>query len=211
MDYITRSSFATFNTVKWLRYLLVICALWQLKPVQGQTAWYLADLLFQTMYNWEEGGVEMKYSAIGNKHEVFYGARGGWQATDNFLFGYGGYVSGTVFNGTPVGYHVDMSYGGITLEFQRPVDERLSFNFPILIGGGGAWLNGTDFPDEGPYSTGFFVAEPGASISMKVAPFLKMEASGTYRFCVGSKMPAARDAQLSAPAFGMALIFGDFY
>lgn len=203
--------FPNFITVKHVRYALVIIALWQVKPIQGQVGWYFADLLLQSVYSWDEGGVEIKYSALSSRQEVFYGARGGWQAGDNFLFGYGGYVSGSVFNNTPVGYQIDMSYGGLTLEFQRPVDDHLSFNFPLLVGGGGAWLNGNDFPLEGPYSTSFFVVEPGVSMSLKLAPFLKLDVSGTYRFCLGSRMPVATDVRLSKPTVGFAVIFGNFY
>lgn len=171
--------------------------------------WYFAELLVESIVTWDQGGAEMKYTAIDDQPEFMYGFRGGWQASDNFLFGYGGYVSNSVFSTDPLGYDLDMTYGGFILEFQRPMNDRVSFNFPILIGGGAAWAQ-----DRGdPYysnASGFFVAEPGASVSMMIMPFMKLEASGTMRLTVGSSLQGISDSRLSRPSAGIAMIFGNF-
>ncbi|MEO0557297.1 MAG: hypothetical protein AAF170_03835 [Bacteroidota bacterium] len=165
------------------------------------------------------GGPVVKVSSINGDLGLFVGGRGGWilnfKPNHAFVIGGGGYtlvsdveINDAMASGGPV--DLDLSYGGLEVEYVNRTREVVHFSAQVLIGQGVAESskeirNGGD-QDEG----GFVVVEPGVNALLKVTDYFRIGVGGSYRLISGTDLDGLSDSELSGASAVLTLKFGSF-
>lgn len=159
------------------------------------------------------GAPVVKITPIRGNAGVFAGVRGGWIINHTFVLGGGGYGLVTDITAATPGPggepYLNVSYGGLELEYIRHWDRLAHFSFGTLVGGGvvGTRLaNGSNSGD----TRSFFVMEPWVDGNLNVTDFFRVSAGISYRWVAGGHSPAASDGDLSGIALNLLLRFGSF-
>lgn len=150
------------------------------------------------------GAVVFKGSGVNDQFAGFFGGRGAWLLDHVFALGAGGYVMG---GGVDVQQadgegSLDMWYGGAELEFISGWSQVYHITFLTLVGGGALGLEGE--------SDGIWTAEPELNLEINVAPYLRVNFGGGYRFVWGVDLPELSNGDLSQFFGQLTLKFGAF-
>lgn len=176
------------------------------------------------------GGISMGYTNISGKNAFIAGAGGGFLLDHRFTIGLAGYCFVSNINHldheqqpTIDNFSLAGGYGGLLLEYIIAPLQPIHVSFPVLIGGGGAFLiENRDYNENNshvPYST-FFVLEPGVDVEVNVVKFFRIALYGSYRYTnnfsidyyslAGIKQFSTPDDALRSFNFGVKLKFGKF-
>lgn len=142
------------------------------------------------------GGFTLGYTKIAGKDAFLSGGRGGWLIDHHFTLGLAGYgfFTDVDFNDpyqqpTIDNYSLGGGYGGLLLEPIIFPFRPVHVSFPVLIGGGGAFVidemyyhGGYPVYDEyGSYGS-CFVLEPGIDIEFNIVKFFRVALNVSYRY-----------------------------
>ncbi len=160
------------------------------------------------------GGPLVKYTKINNKDALILGARGGWAFNSIFTIGGGAYG---LVNDIPINAaqsdtnFINLSYGGIVVEFVGMSDNVMHWKVNGLIGTGAvSTRNGNN--------TGkndiIFVLEPGADAVLNITSTIRLSAGLSYRFVSGvdpnNFNEYLKNGDLSGFTASLTLLFGSF-
>ncbi len=150
------------------------------------------------------GGLVFKGSAVNEQFAGFFGARGAWMLDHVFALGAGGYLmgGGVDVERTDGKRSLDMWYGGVELEFISGWSQVYHITFLTLVGGGALGLEGE--------SDGIWAVEPELNLEVNVAPYLRLNFGGGYRFIWGVDYPELDNGDLSQFFGQVSLKFGAF-
>ena len=161
------------------------------------------------------GAPVMKFTEINNDQASFFGGRIGVIINHNLKLGIGGYsllthiTSDEVIDGEK--YDIDMSYGGIEIEYAYKWDEAIHYTAILLIGGGSVSYRDDVPADEINYSDDqFFVAEPGANIEFNLSKNFRFDVGAGYRLVSRVFFGDLSSKELSGFIANITLKFGSF-
>jgi len=144
-----------------------------------------------------QAAIDSKITDVDGHTSTLVGGQAGWVIDDAIFFGGGGYW---LVNG---GHDRDMGYGGFVMQFTTHASDAVGFNARLLLGGGVATLAypyavpiyGPGGPVVDPrntavalrpatvlYDQGFFVAEPDASVVLRLTKQVRVKAGVGYRW-----------------------------
>ncbi len=159
------------------------------------------------------GGPVIKITPIRGSAGVFAGARGGWIINHTFIIGGGGYGLVTDIAASTPGPgaepYLNVSYGGLELEYIRHWDRLVHLSFGVLIGGGVVGTRQSNGSNSGD-TRSFFVMEPWVNGNLNVTDFFRISPGVSYRWVTGAHSPAASDGDLSGVTAVLLLRFGSF-
>jgi hypothetical protein len=168
---------------------------------------------------------ESRLSELDGSFASFAGGYAGFLTDDTLLIGAGGYWL------TNDARDRSMAYGGLVAELRLIRERRVGLSLRALVGGGSATLGVPvtvpglprlpfrgrfgDRPDPGSEPVtrtlrareGFLVAEPQATLSVRVTSWLRLSASAGYRFAGGADLLGDR---LGGASGSFALELGAF-
>jgi hypothetical protein len=138
------------------------------------------------------GGFTMGYTKVAGKDAFLSGGRGGWLIDHHFTLGLAGYgfMSDVDFNDpyrqpTIDNYSLGGGYGGLLLEPIIFPFRPVHVSFPVLIGGGGAFvvdeMTYHGYDEYGSYGS-CFVLEPGLDIEFNIVKFFRVALNVSYRY-----------------------------
>jgi hypothetical protein len=169
------------------------------------------------------GGPEVKFSSILGEPAVLVGGQGGWIIDHRFVLGAAGYGVATqhdVPTETQIGGYpstLEMGYGGVRGAYVFWPEKIVHFDIALLVGGGGLVVRTTDrvrTAQGDRFQVGrddaFFIMEPALELEVNVTRFMRIAASGSYRYISGVEAPGLSYSKLSMPAGGVAFRFGKF-
>lgn len=173
------------------------------------------------------GGPEIKFTSVNNSTAIMVGGRGGAIINHTFTIGLGGY--GLVTSHKLSNYkiadpllidslpYLRVGYGGLDLGMALESNKLIHITGNILIGAGGASYTSAyqhskwDNYDNKTYkSSAFFVIEPRVGVELNVIKFMRLEASGSYRFISGLDLPATSNEDISGASINLIFKFGKF-
>ncbi len=161
------------------------------------------------------GGPVFEIGSVAGENMFFFGGRGGgtihFSSGNSFMIGGGGYGSVTSIsrqaeNGENL--YLNMSYGGLELEYT--LKYRRAFHLAIRsnLGGGSATeslqSSGSDVVED----TNFFIIKPQAYLNMNLTPTVRLQLGAGYRWVTGSNLSAYSDTDLSGFAATIGVKFG---
>lgn len=111
------------------------------------------------------GGPSVKAGILSDTQILFIGGRGGVRLTRSFSLGGGGYFGLPYDKAGEVG----IGYGGVWAEYALFPEKRVYPSVKMLFGGGGVGYLDDDGSEK---SKGFFIAEPGVNLNVKLTEFL---------------------------------------
>jgi hypothetical protein len=174
------------------------------------------------------GALETKATAVLSQPAMLVGLQGGWIIDHRFVLGAAGYGLATRHD-APDAFRVEgqpstmeMGYGGLRLGYLLQPASLIHVGFGLLIGGGGlVAVSRNRFTTTDPdgdvgmehrtaHAEGVFALEPQVEGELNVTSFMRIAASGSYRYIAAVGGPGLSNANLSAPAVGLALRFGAF-
>jgi len=154
----------------------------------------------ETMHSGLWGGADVKVTDFNHHTSELIGGQGGWVIDDALFIGGAGYG---MVNG---GNNDELWYGGFVMQWMVPLNRRVKFGAKALIGGGEATTSQTSVvygADVDPrfndprrnqpvnnalirpvvyrYNEGFFVFEPEATTSIRLAGAFHLTAGISYR------------------------------
>jgi len=138
------------------------------------------------------GGFTLGYTKVAGKDAFLSGGRGGWLIDHHFTLGLAGYgfFSGVDLNDpyqqpTIDNYSLGGGYGGLLLEPIIFPFKPVHVSFPVLIGGGGAFvideMTYHGYEEYGSYGS-CFVLEPGVDIEFNIVKFFRVALNVSYRY-----------------------------
>lgn len=164
------------------------------------------------------GGLVLRGSAVSRKAALLTGIRGG------FIFGKRMAIGGAFYrlshrfgpaiearDGTELA--LEMAYGGLTSDITLLRRGRLELAVGGLVGAGvGCISREFDYDDESSCidQVRMFVGEPEAAVRINVAPWMRLSATGGYRFVVREAWRPPNDFTMSGGYGGVNLEFGWF-
>lgn len=167
-----------------------------------------------------------KLTPLNGKLGVLTGMEGGVLLNHKLMLGAAGYgLTNNIESANPLTprdrrEYLQFWYAGLMAEYTHNSDKLIHWSVGGLLGGGGVgrregrWRDGwfdDDHDGDGWYDgSGFFVAEPFASVEVNVTRWLRINAGGSYRFVAGSDTPGIKDSDLSGPSFKFGIKAGKF-
>jgi hypothetical protein len=170
---------------------------------------------------------DVRFGSVNERTATFVGGHAGWLSEQTFLVGAGGYWLANRDD------DFRMAYGGAVVEWRLRGTERLAFGTRALVGGGAATLGGsvaqlrdidgpviasTHAPEHrfgpGPgtfpavylvVDETFFVFEPQANVTWRLARWLALNAGVGYRLVAGADF---LDDELRGVSGNIGLQFG---
>ncbi len=163
-------------------------------------------------------GPAVKITAIDQRFGIMAGLRGNWPIGRSLALGFGFY---TLLNkiDAPEGVlplegplDIDLSYGGLELEYFLNPGARTRYSVSALVGGGATRFvkdTGSVFKSsEQVWETGFiFVAEPGVNAEWTLAKWVRLAAGVSYRLATKSSKEWLKEISFSGPAATIAFKF----
>jgi len=165
-------------------------------------------------------GPVLKISTINDESAQLLGFRGGWilnlEGGHSFIFGAGAYgvmndvnARGVVVDGEHV--HLGLDYAGLELGYRHRTLRWVHFSVHTLVGAGGV-----DYRDVGDAfgnddsGDGFFVMEPGFSLTLNPVKFARLGGGVSYRYVNGVSLLGTTNEDLSDVAWEVSLRLGRF-
>jgi len=136
---------------------------------------------------------EFQFSRIGSEFAGLAGAQVGVSLQRSFYIGVAGYglVNRVETDGAASRLDaMDFWYGGGFVDFTLFANETVHGSINAVLGGGQVKPAGAD-------SANVFVATPGVTLQVKLAPLVELGVGAGYRFVSGSDLPS--DSELSRP------------
>jgi len=179
------------------------------------------------------GGAMLQLTRLKGTAAVLVGGRGGWIVNHQFVIGGGGYALVTSLTGDKdvldeslqtryqgKDLYLDVTMGGIMLEYYFRPQKLLHFSLQALIGGGDAgytthrkgevdW-NSDDNQHPMVAEDSFFFIEPGVTLTLNVASFMRFGAGGVFRYVNGVDLPGLANGDLQGAGFNLFINFGSF-
>lgn len=160
------------------------------------------------------GGPVWKLTSLADQTAVLAGGRGGWIIGHRFVLGGGGYDLVTSVEVEPVdqadpSLDLEMSYGGLELEYVHDSDDLLHWTVHLLIGAGKLSLRERTSDNE-IFSGKLFVSEPTLAADLNVTRWFRVGMGVGYRYVVRADADGYEDLDLSAFAGSVILKFGSF-
>lgn len=174
------------------------------------------------------GAAETKFSTMNNQMALLVGGRGGVIINHTFTLGIGGY--GLVTSHKIDNYKISdpyltdsipylrVGYGGLHLGLAIEPNRLVHITGGVLIGAGGAaytreytynhWENDHNWKTYN--SSAFFVLEPHIGVELNLTNFMRLEASGTYRYVSGLDLPVTSNSDIAGPSGTISIKFGKF-
>jgi hypothetical protein len=107
--------------------------------------------------------------------------------------------------------HLEISYGGLILEYTVKPHSVLHISLPVLIGGGQVQFAGEYVdPDSGEDSESFFVVEPELSLEFNVTRNLRLDLGVGYLHVNGMDLADITDEDLSGVSGAVTFKMGSF-
>jgi hypothetical protein len=151
------------------------------------------------------GAAVFKGSAVNDQFAGFLGLRGGYILDHVFSLGGGVYLMGggvdVDLQGGGTG-SLDMWYGGPEIEFIGIWNQLYHITFLVLVGGGAMDLDGV--------SDGIWATEPALNLEINVAPWLRIDFGGGYRFIWDVDTPGLTNGDASQFFGQLVMKFGTF-
>lgn len=174
------------------------------------------------------GAAETKFSTVNSQMALLIGGRGGVIINHSFTLGIAGY--GLVTSHRIENYKVSdpywtdsipylrVGYGGLHLGLAIEPSRLVHITGGLLIGAGGAAYTreysynhwGNDYNIKSYNSSAFFVLEPQIGVELNLTNFMRIEASGTYRYVSGLDLPATKNGDIGGPSGTLSIKFGKF-
>ena len=146
------------------------------------------------------GGPVFRMGGVNRNIAAFLGYRGGWVINRTVSAGGGGYA--LISDSYVSGSRLQMSYGGLEVEYKLNPDDLFHLTLRSLVGFGGVELPGVG-------SESFFAFEPGAGVELNVAKFFKISAGVSCRLVAGAdRVPGITNETLSGLNGEIVLLFG---
>ena len=164
---------------------------------QAPSAPTAGPMIVEHMRSGFYGGGDVKVTDFNHHTAELIGGEGGWMADETFFIG--GAFYGLV-NG---GNNDELYYGGLVMKWMVPVNGRVRVGGKALIGGGDSWTSQSSVipyatPNPDPrarniapqpilrpvnyrFNEAFFVFEPEATASVRVAGRIHLEGGISYR------------------------------
>lgn len=160
------------------------------------------------------GGPVWKASAFDGEFGLMSGGRGGWIINHTLVIGGGGYsttwdIKTDLVNDSGEELFLEMSYGGLDLEYIKNSDEMIHYTFGALFGAGTVRLEAHD-PQEKYKSDTFFIMEPAANIEINIFQWFRVCGGVSYRFVTAIDEDVFDSMELSGIAGTVTLKFGAF-
>ena len=165
-------------------------------------------------------GPVFKASTMNDETAQLLGFRGGWilnlEGGHSFILGGGAYgvmndvnARGVIVDGDDV--HLGLDYAGIELGYRHRTLRWVHFSVQTLIGAGGVDYRdiGDAFSDDDS-GDGFFVLEPGVSMTLNVLRFARLGGGVSYRYINGVRLLGATNEDLSGVSWEVSLQLGRF-
>lgn len=151
------------------------------------------------------GAAVFKGSAVNDQFAGFLGLRGGYLLDHVVSLGGGAYLMGggvdVELQGGETG-SLDLWYGGAEIEFIGIWNQLYHITFLILVGGGAMDLDGV--------SDGIWATEPALNLEINVAPWLRIDFGGGYRFIWDVDTPGLTNGDASQFFGQLVMKFGTF-
>ncbi len=152
------------------------------------------EIAAQTKHGGYFAGV-FELTPVNKQKTVIAGGKAVWVFNGGFGIG-GAYFD--IINNVESNYYddtagaksmVQLNYGGMTLEYNLNINDKIDLGAEILLGGGGIKLLPKDRtkPFRDFYGNDFLVWVPGVNISYKVASVLRLTFSAGYRLVTDFK------------------------
>jgi hypothetical protein len=140
---------------------------------------------------------DIKVTQVDGKTSELAGVYAGWLNDETIFIGGGGYWMANQSSDR------QMAYGGLVLQWVARTNDRFGFGIKSLLGGGQATLtsnvtqilpvNGRELPFDGMdrgavtnarirFREGFFVAEPGVDLLVRLTRHVRLTGGASYRF-----------------------------
>ncbi len=161
----------------------------------------------------------LKLSTVNEEAAQLLGFRAGWivnlEGGHSLIFGGGAYgllndinARGVSFEGMPV--RLGLDYAGLELGYRHHTFSLVHFGVETLVGAGGVGYRDTeeDFAEDD--GDGFFVVEPGVSMTLNLVRFLRINGGVTYRYARGVSLLGTTNEDLTALAGTIAIQVGRF-
>ena len=181
------------RAASWVLLFLFLAA----PSASGQEEKETETLVKGKLHNGWMISFEDKLSEVNGAFTNFAGFQGGWIINHSFLIGFS--VLGSTSDN-----RVDMTYGGLKLEYFLNSKKLLNYSFSTLIGGG--CVDSYSHPGRHGHEDGFFVAEPGAHVTINVLKNFRIGFGAGYRFVSGGDS----GLDLGAPTMSFSFKFGSF-
>lgn len=162
----------------------------------------------------------VKFTPVDDKFGVIVGAHGGVLLNNKLMLGAGGYASANNIDAPRIGNSTEnqywqLWYTGFVAEYIHRSEKLVHWTAGALIGGGGVsrrdrWDSRHDYGDSWHDHSGFFVAEPFASLEINLTRFMRLDIGGSYRFVQGSSTEGITDAKLRGPSAHIGIKAGVF-
>lgn len=167
------------------------------------------------------GAPTIKYTTFDKKSALMLGGYAGVMLNSRLMLGAGAYgltnnIDAPRANAADPELFWNMWYTGFVPEYTIKSNKLIHAAVGALIGGGGVyksarwWRDGDIDIDDSIDHSGFFVAEPHASVEVNITSFLRIGVGGSYRFVQGSNTPGITDGRLSGPAAHFTIKAGRF-
>lgn len=157
------------------------------------------------------GAPVVKVTGLARSTALLVGGRGAWVVNHVLAVGGGGYSLRTTVHeprpapGAP-GRLLDLSYGGLEVEYIHPSHALLHGSAGILVGGG--WVSYRQVSVRS--RNGLFVIEPALNVLASLAEHVHVGLGGSYRFVSGVTLDGLRNSDLNGPALALEIRFGSF-
>lgn len=165
-------------------------------------------------------GPVLKMSTINDEDAQLLGFRGGWilnfEGRHSLVLGAGVYgvmndidARGVTLDGKPVA--LGMDYAGLELGYRHRTFQLIHFSVQSLIGAGGVdYRDVGDAFEEEESGDGFFVVEPGVSMTLNVVKFARISGGVSYRYVNGVSLLGTTNEDLSDVSWVVSLQLGRF-
>ncbi len=163
-------------------------------------------------------GPAIRFTSIDHRFGVMAGLRGSWPIGRSLALGGAIYTLVNKID-APDGalplegaLDLDLSYGGVELEYFLNPGSRTRFSLSVLLGGGATRFvkdTGSTFKsEEQSGETGFmYVVEPGGNVEWTVARWLRLNLGAAYRLVSGTRKEGLKDREWGGPSATIAFKF----
>lgn len=166
------------------------------------------------------GGPESKITTLTGDVAFLLGGQAGWVIDKRLVLGMAGY--GLVTTHTPAEQlqsptgpsRIDLGYGGARAAWIFAPAQLVHFTVGALIGAGGVGVSTKDpSANNGRRShdaEAFFAFEPQGEVEVNLFRYLRVAASGSFRYLSDTGKPGLHASDLSGPSASLALKIGYF-
>jgi hypothetical protein len=159
-------------------------------------------------------GPVLRVTEVRDQTGLLAGVRGGWVLDHAFVIGGGlyGLVNDLEVAVVPdTTRFLNLAYAGLDLEAMLVPGSLLHLSLHSLVGAGSVTYSEKRWDiDENEDRDNFFIAEPGASLTLNVHRNVRLDVGADYRYTYGIDLRGLGDDDLRGPSGWVALRFGRF-